>query len=126
MAYKWRILRSAVEQEILFPSETDYENYLAKFHRDKIPYEIVDETENEDGTYTAVLRKPYNNNEFFRREPEMPDEEFKALMQRLFKEEAEAICREVEADPRLKDVKVPDDMYDKLMAKIRAMENRDT
>ena len=126
MAYKWRILRSAVEQEILFPSEADYESYLAKFHRDEIPYEIVNETENEDGTYTAVLRKPYNNNEFFRREPEMPDDEFKAFVQRLFKEEAEAISREVESDPSLKDVKMPEDSYEQLMAKIREMEKRDT
>lgn len=126
MAYKWRILRSAVEQEILFPSETDYENYLAKFHRDEIPYEIVDEKENEDGTYTAVLRKPYNNNEFFRREPEIPDEQFKAFMQEAINAEAEAIEREVLSKPELANVKMPEGSFEKLMEKIRAKENSDT
>lgn len=126
MAYKWRILRSAVEQEILFPSETEYENYLAKFERDKIPYEIVDETENEDGTYTAVLRKPYNNNEFFRREPEIPDEQFKAFMQEVINAEAEAIEREVLSKPELANVKMPEGSFEKLMEKIRAKENSDT
>ena len=111
-----------MEQEILFPSEKVYETYLSELVRKEEPFEIVTEQENEDGTMTVVMRKRYNNNEFLRREPEWDDADFKAFMQKLFKEEAEAIIREVEADPRFKDVKMPEDSYEKLMEKIRAME----
>ena len=111
-----------MEQEILFPSEKVYEEYLAKFHRDEIPYELVDEQENEDGTYTVVMRKPYNNNPFFRREPDIPDEQFKAFLQKVIEEEAEAIMKKVEADPSLDGLEMPPDSYEKLMEKIRARE----
>lgn len=45
MSYSWKILKSAVEQEILFSSEEVYENYLAKYEKERKPYEIVEETE---------------------------------------------------------------------------------
>lgn len=41
--------------------------------RKEEPFEIVDEQENEDGTMTVIMRKRYNNNEFLRREPELPE-----------------------------------------------------
>lgn len=125
MAYSWKILRGAVEQEILFPSEKEYEEYLARYFVAKeLPFEIVDEKENEDGSMTVVMRKPYNNNEFLRREPEIPDEVFKEWMQKLFMEEAERIERQVEADPSLKGLEMPPDSFEKLMAKIRERELR--
>lgn len=65
MAYRWKILRSAVEQEILFPSKEIYEDYKVKYFVEKhLPFQIVDEKENEDGTYIVIMRKPYNFTEF--------------------------------------------------------------
>ena len=123
MAYSWKILKGAVEQEILFPSEKDYEEYLAKYFVAKeLPFEIVDEQENEDGTMTVIMRKPYNNNEFLHRIPEVSEEKFKEWFQKIFDEEAKAILREVEADQRIKDLKMSPDSYENLMEKIRAME----
>ena len=87
MAYRWKILRGAVEQEILFDSEKDYEEYLEKYFVAKeLPFEIVDEQENEDGTYTVIMRKPYNNNKFLQREPELPDEVLKQAFMYLAEE----------------------------------------
>ena len=123
MAYRWEILRSAVEQEILFPSEKDYEEYLANYFIAKeLPFEIVDEQENVDGTMTVIMRKPYNNNEFLHRIPEVSEEKFKDWFRKIFDEEAEAILREIESDPSLKDLKMSPDSYENLMEKIRAME----
>ena len=49
MGNPWRILKAAVEQEILFPSENCYKDYLTKLDQKNEPYEI----------------KRYNNNLFF-------------------------------------------------------------
>lgn len=80
MGYSWKILKAAVEQEILFLSEKVYEDYLAKLISKKEPFEVVDEQKNEDGTYTVVMRKRYNNNKFFQKEEEISDEKFKMFM----------------------------------------------
>ena len=80
MGYKWTIQKAAVEQEILFPDEKVYEEYLAGLIRKKEPFEVVEEIENEGGTYTVVMRKRYNNNPFFRKEDEISDEDFRKFI----------------------------------------------
>lgn len=64
MAWNWKILKGAVEQAILFPSEKDLREYITKLTEKKMSYEIVCKTYNADGSLTVVMRKPYNNNEF--------------------------------------------------------------
>lgn len=96
MAWSWRILRSAVEQEILFPSEKGYEAYLEQLIRKEEPFEIVDEQENEDGTMTVIMRKRYNNNKFLRREPELPDEALKQAFMEMADEIVQELYIEVE------------------------------
>ena len=64
MAYRWKILRAAVEQEILFPSAWDYDVYVEGLERKGEPCEIIQKNENADGTVTAILRKFYNKNDY--------------------------------------------------------------
>lgn len=134
MAYSWKILRGAVEQEILFPSEKGYEAYLEQLIRKEEPFEIVDEHENEDGTMTVIMRKRYNNNEFLQREPEFPSDdeideivkssEFQKQMRLAFLQQAEAIIEEIESDPSYDDVEISPTFREKLMAKIQKIEEK--
>ena len=64
MAYRWKILRAAVEQEILFPSAGDFEVYVEGLERKGEPCEVIQKCENADGTVTAILRKFYNKNNY--------------------------------------------------------------
>lgn len=64
MPYKWNILKAAVEQVVLFPSEQDMRDYFTRLARKGEPYEIVTKTANTDGTLTVVVRKRYNQAEF--------------------------------------------------------------
>ena len=64
MSWSWRILRGAVEQEILFPSEACYAAYIEKLTAADEPFEVVEKTANEDGTVVALMRKRYNQNLF--------------------------------------------------------------
>lgn len=64
MAYKWKIIKAAVEQLVAFPSETDLNNYIKKLDNNKYAYEIVHKTQQEDGALTVLIRKQYNYNEF--------------------------------------------------------------
>ena len=68
MGYRWTILRASVEQEILFPSKLSLEAYIEVLERKKEPYQIIGQTDNEDGTVTAIMRKRYNNNDFLKEE----------------------------------------------------------
>lgn len=70
MSRRWRILESAVEQKIQFPSKKEYDDYLAKLKSDKRKFEVVkeQEQENSDGTYTVILRKWYNYTPFMKRD----------------------------------------------------------
>lgn len=113
MSYSWKILKSAVEQEILFPSEEVYENYLAKYEKE--PYEIVEETEREDGTYIAVIRKKYHDDLFLRRREEIPDEEFEKFMKKLF---------QIETELTQEHVQVPPELHDNVMNEIKRREER--
>lgn len=63
MAYSWKIMRAAVEQEILFPDEDTFLMYLDKLDN-TMTYELVEEKTNDDGSVHAVLRKAYNKNNF--------------------------------------------------------------
>lgn len=119
MSWSWKIQKAAVEQEILFPSEKVYEDCLAKLIGKEEPFEIVDEKENADGTYTVIMRKKYNNNPFFRKEEEFSDEQFKKFIRTTFEDEVEQLMAEVEANQEFKDVQAPPEIYDKLMARIR-------
>lgn len=60
MAYKWQILRAAVEQEILFPSRKVYEEYISSMERKRMPYEVIGEHERLDGSVVVLMRKRYN------------------------------------------------------------------
>lgn len=73
MGYKWEILRSAVEQKILFPSVDVYKEYLSQLDNKGVPYEIVSEKHSPTGKIVVIMRKPYNNNKFLEREDMTPD-----------------------------------------------------
>ena len=60
MAHSWKILRAAVEQEILFPSRSVYDSYIAEKVDKGEPFEVLSVDENEDGTLTVLMRKRYN------------------------------------------------------------------
>lgn len=60
MAWSWRILRAAVEQEILFPNKETYDSYIAGLQRKEEPFEVLRATQNQDGTLTVLMRKRYN------------------------------------------------------------------
>lgn len=121
MAYRWKILRGAVEQEILFPSEKDYEEYLERYFVAKdLPFEIVDEQENEDGTYTVIMRKPYNNNAFLQREPELPDE----VLKQAFMEQAEELERGCGNWQELPDTDADQKLRERIMAEARKREGK--
>lgn len=64
MAYNWKILKAAVEQVVLFPSEWSFRAYFTELAKKGAPYEIVSKATNDDGTMTVVVRKQYNQNEF--------------------------------------------------------------
>lgn len=66
MAYRWKILRSAVEQEILFPSRKNYEDYKADLDKKKEPFEVVCEKDLADGSVVAIMRKRYNYTAFLK------------------------------------------------------------
>lgn len=126
MSWSWKIQKAAVEQEILFLSEDVYENYLAKLIAKEESFEIVNEKANEDGTYTVVMRKEYNNTPFFQKENEILNEQFKNLTQKMLMEETEKFMAEVEADPRIWNAPVPQNMHDTMMARIRENEKKIT
>lgn len=65
MAWSWKILRAAVEQEILFPSKESLESYIDLLKQRDEPFEINNVQENGDGTLTVVMRKRYNRNNPF-------------------------------------------------------------
>ncbi len=68
MSRSWRILRAAVEQEILFPSKEVFEGYIKKLTDRGEPFEVIGRGQNPDGTYTALMRKAYNYNAFLRKD----------------------------------------------------------
>lgn len=69
MGWNWKVLKAAVEQEILFPNKTVFENYVKTLDERGFPYEVLTETSNSDGSYTVIMRKRYNPvNEFFSEE----------------------------------------------------------
>lgn len=69
MAWSWRILRAAVEQEILFPSKSVFNAYIEGLQKKNEPFEITNQTENADGTLTVIMRKRYNpHNQFLWKE----------------------------------------------------------
>lgn len=66
MPRNWTIIRAAVEQEILFPSQKALDDYIAKLEADNFPHQLIHSTVQEDGTVVALMRKRYNPiNPFF-------------------------------------------------------------
>lgn len=66
MAHNWSIIRAAVEQEILFPSQKALNDYIAKLEAADFPHQLIRSTVQEDGTVVALMRKRYNPiNPFF-------------------------------------------------------------
>lgn len=68
MAYSWKILKSAVEQKILFPTESIYLKYLEKLDKSRAQYEILMESLLPKDEIIAIIRKSYNNNAYLSRE----------------------------------------------------------
>lgn len=65
MGRLWRIQRAAVEQEILFPTENIFQDYIKNLEKKEYQtYEIVEKTVQEDGSLIVLMRKSYNVNEF--------------------------------------------------------------
>lgn len=61
----WKILRGAVEQEIIFNSEKDYDAYIEKISNSSYRhFQVVSKEVLENGTVFAVMRKNYNGNVF--------------------------------------------------------------
>lgn len=64
MGYTWTIQKAAVEQEILFPSTQNYNEYKKKLERKDEPYQVMSESLQTDGSIIVTMRKRYNNNAF--------------------------------------------------------------
>ena len=64
MAWKWKIVQAAVEQEIAFPDKACFEEYIKGLDQKQEPYQIVSENLQDDGSVIVVMRKRYNNNLF--------------------------------------------------------------
>lgn len=64
MAYRWSILRAAVEQEISFPSKSEYERYVKNLNDKGEVFEVGSVENTESGEVIVVMRKRYNNNLF--------------------------------------------------------------
>lgn len=62
MAYYYKVLKAALEQELLFKDETDYMRFKKKWGKDV--GEVVDKTVNDDGTINVILRRYYNQTDF--------------------------------------------------------------
>lgn len=60
MAWSWKILRAAVEQEILFPNKNVFDTYIEGLRKKKEPFEVLNVIEDGDGTLTVIMRKRYN------------------------------------------------------------------
>lgn len=58
MAYFYKVLRAALEQELLFKDESDYERFQKKWGKDV--GEVVVKSTNEDGSVNVILRRFYN------------------------------------------------------------------
>lgn len=65
MAYRWKIVRAAVEQEISFPSADVMAAYLDRVEDRGECCQILKQETLSDGSIIAVVRKNYNHNEFF-------------------------------------------------------------
>ena len=61
----WRILRAAVEQEILFPSRAVFDSYIKDLEKKEEPFEVLTANDNTDGSVTVLMRKRYNPNNVF-------------------------------------------------------------
>lgn len=68
MAYRWSILRAAVEQEIVFPSIAEYERYVKNLNDKGEVFEVSSVKNTENGEVIVVMRKRYNNNLFLPKE----------------------------------------------------------
>ena len=66
MSYTWSIQKAAIEQQVLFPTERCFEAYIETLSRKEEPFEIVRKEPQTDGSLLIVIRKRYNNNEFFK------------------------------------------------------------
>lgn len=108
----YEIMRSAIEQELIFSTEEDYEFYLVKLEMAQEPFEIVEEINNEDGSCRVVIRKQHGNTIFFAKNEQMSDQEFDRLMKLVFHPENE----------KIPEVKVPPQMFENIMAEIRKRE----
>lgn len=60
MAYGWKILKAAVEQEILFPNMESFDACIKRLSQRNEPFQVLSAVQNEDGTVTALMRKRYN------------------------------------------------------------------
>lgn len=68
MAWKWKIVRGAVEQEILFPSMDEFERYLQYLDIKRQDYQVISKSKpSNDGSVLVVMRKRYNQNKFMRK-----------------------------------------------------------
>lgn len=68
MSRKWTILKAAVEQEISFPSEEVFKEYVARMNNGRSVLQVVEYNRQNNGSIIAVVRRSYNNNEFFGKE----------------------------------------------------------
>ncbi len=60
MGRSWRILRAAVEQEILFPSRSCFDSYIEGLKKKNEPFEVLTVADTANGSVTVVMRKRYN------------------------------------------------------------------
>ena len=60
MSNVWKIMRAAVEQEILFPSRKAYNDYIDGLERKGMPFEVLSANVSQHGTMLVIIRKRYN------------------------------------------------------------------
>lgn len=66
MAYRWKIVRAAVEQEISFPCAEVFRAYMERLKSRGEDCQVIKQETLSDGSILAVVRRNYNNNAFFR------------------------------------------------------------
>lgn len=70
MSNVWKIMRAAVEQEILFPSRKAYNDYIDGLERKGMPFEVIAAEYSDNGTVLVLMRKRYNpQNAFLKSQP---------------------------------------------------------
>lgn len=70
MGRNWKILKAAVEQEVLFPNQSCFDTYIKRMEQKNRSCEVLSTIRNQDGSLTVLMRKGYNPGNAFLSEAE--------------------------------------------------------